>query len=207
MMGWQWHQLSHMQAICTLLQKIAMPAPHQSCFYGPDALSDTQLTASKHWRPHKWHTYVTNCIHIVLYIKYLHVVHILSTWQCITLIVLQQICNMKPVILLVHRPHWRLGLGGTGHFGPKTLRHYSGGSEVSGHFGTSAEVSFGHFRPKCRSVLPLGPGGSEVSGHFGTSAEVSFGHFRPKCRSVLPLGPKYPDSRSEVSRPILLNCF
>ena len=26
MMGWQWHQLNHMQAICTLLQKITTPA-------------------------------------------------------------------------------------------------------------------------------------------------------------------------------------
>ena len=50
MMGWQWHQLNHMQAICTLPQKITTPAPHQSDFYGLDALPDTQLTASKHWR-------------------------------------------------------------------------------------------------------------------------------------------------------------
>ena len=49
-MGWQWHQMNQMQAICTLLQKITMPAPHQSDFYGPDALPDTQPTASKHWR-------------------------------------------------------------------------------------------------------------------------------------------------------------
>ena len=32
-----------------------------------------------------------------------------------------------------------------GHFGPKTFRHYQTGAEVSGQFGTSAEVSFGHF--------------------------------------------------------------
>ena len=50
-MGWQWHQLNHMQAICTSLQKITTAAPHQSDFYGPDALPDTQPTASKHWRP------------------------------------------------------------------------------------------------------------------------------------------------------------
>ena len=37
MTGWQWHQLNHMQAICTLLQKITMPAPYQSDFYGLDA--------------------------------------------------------------------------------------------------------------------------------------------------------------------------
>ena len=30
-----------------------------------------------------------------------------------------------------------------GHFGPKTFRHYQTGAEVSGQFGTSAEVSFG----------------------------------------------------------------
>jgi len=31
------------------------------------------------------------------------------------------------------------------HFGPKTFRHYQTGAEVSGQFGTSAKVSFGHF--------------------------------------------------------------
>ena len=56
MMGRQWHQLNHMQAICTLsLQEITTPAPHQSDFYGQDALPDTQPTASKHWRPKHWH--------------------------------------------------------------------------------------------------------------------------------------------------------
>ena len=49
MMGWQWHHLNHMQAICTSLQKITTPAHHQSDFYGPDALPDTQPTVSKHW--------------------------------------------------------------------------------------------------------------------------------------------------------------
>jgi len=29
-MGWQWHQLDHMQIICTSLQIITMPAPHHS---------------------------------------------------------------------------------------------------------------------------------------------------------------------------------
>ena len=51
MMGWQWHQLNHMQAICTSLQEITTPASHSQIFYGPDALPDTQPTASKHWRP------------------------------------------------------------------------------------------------------------------------------------------------------------
>jgi len=40
MMGWQWHQLDHMQIICTT---ITTPVPHQSIFYGPDALPDTHL--------------------------------------------------------------------------------------------------------------------------------------------------------------------
>ena len=33
MMGWLWHQLNHMQAICTSFQHISTPAPHQSDFY------------------------------------------------------------------------------------------------------------------------------------------------------------------------------
>ena len=51
MTGWQWHQPNHMLAICTLLQKITAPTPHQSHFYGPDVLPDTHPTVSKHWRP------------------------------------------------------------------------------------------------------------------------------------------------------------
>jgi len=34
MMGWQWHQMNHMHAICTSLQKKTMPAPHQLDFTG-----------------------------------------------------------------------------------------------------------------------------------------------------------------------------
>ena len=34
MIAWQWHQLNHVQATCTLLQKITTSAPHQSDFYG-----------------------------------------------------------------------------------------------------------------------------------------------------------------------------
>jgi len=47
MMGWQWHQLDHIQIICTLLQTdndVTMPSFH---FYRPDALPDTQPTVSK----------------------------------------------------------------------------------------------------------------------------------------------------------------
>jgi len=32
-----------------------------------------------------------------------------------------------------------------GHFGPSTFRHHQTGAEVSRQFGTSAEVSQGHF--------------------------------------------------------------
>jgi len=31
------------------------------------------------------------------------------------------------------------------HFGPKTFRHHQTGAKLSGQFGTSAEVSRGHF--------------------------------------------------------------
>ena len=65
---------------------------------------------------------------------------------------------------------WRINvnvfktLWGTRHFGPKALRHWSGGSKVSGHF--FAEVSKRQFGPKCRTVLlkwlrSLQPGGSK----------------------------------------------
>ena len=50
MMGWQWHQLDHVQIICTSLQT----DNHAStCFYRPDALPDDQPTASKHWSSKK----------------------------------------------------------------------------------------------------------------------------------------------------------
>jgi len=40
MIGWQWHQLDHMQ--------IATPAPRYAIFYGLDALSAALPTASEH---------------------------------------------------------------------------------------------------------------------------------------------------------------
>jgi len=50
MIGWQWHQLDHMQIICTSSRQIPMPAPHQSIFYRPDALPDAQPAVSEHSR-------------------------------------------------------------------------------------------------------------------------------------------------------------
>jgi len=47
MMGWQWHQLDHMQIICTLIQtdNHASTSPHS--FYRPDALPVDQSTEGK----------------------------------------------------------------------------------------------------------------------------------------------------------------
>ena len=42
MMGWQWHQLDHMQIICISLQTDTTPAPHHSIFCSPAALSNVQ---------------------------------------------------------------------------------------------------------------------------------------------------------------------
>jgi len=47
MMGWQWHQLDHMQIICTTLQTDNHAGTHHSFFYRPDALPDAQPTVSK----------------------------------------------------------------------------------------------------------------------------------------------------------------
>jgi len=48
MMGWQWHQLVHMQIICTSLQMDNHATTSPLSFYRPDALPAAQPTASKH---------------------------------------------------------------------------------------------------------------------------------------------------------------
>ena len=50
MMEWQWHQLDHMQIICTSLQTDNNASTSPLSFYRPDAIPATQPTASKHWR-------------------------------------------------------------------------------------------------------------------------------------------------------------
>jgi len=48
MMVWQWHQLDHMQIICTLLQTDNHASTSPLIFYSPDALPATKPTGSKH---------------------------------------------------------------------------------------------------------------------------------------------------------------
>jgi len=51
LMGWQCHQLDHMEIICTSLQTdnhTNTVTPHHSIFCGLDALPAPQLTMSKH---------------------------------------------------------------------------------------------------------------------------------------------------------------
>jgi len=50
MMGWQWHQLDHMQIICTLLQTDNHAKTLSPIFYKPDTLPDARPTVSKKWR-------------------------------------------------------------------------------------------------------------------------------------------------------------
>ena len=49
-MGWHWHQLDHMQIICTSLQTDNYGSTLLLSFYRPDALPAAQPTASKHRR-------------------------------------------------------------------------------------------------------------------------------------------------------------
>jgi len=49
-MGWQRHQLDHMQIICTSLQTDNHTSTSPLSFYGPDTLPAAQPTVSKHWR-------------------------------------------------------------------------------------------------------------------------------------------------------------
>jgi len=44
MMGWQWHQLNHVQTICTLLRTDNHASTSSLNFYRPDALPDAQPT-------------------------------------------------------------------------------------------------------------------------------------------------------------------
>ena len=53
MMGWQRHQLDHMQVICTLFQTDNHASTLPLSFYRSDAPPAAQPTASKHWR-NKW---------------------------------------------------------------------------------------------------------------------------------------------------------
>jgi len=48
MMGWQWHQLDHMQIICTLLQTDNRASTSSLSFYRLDALPAAKPTVSKH---------------------------------------------------------------------------------------------------------------------------------------------------------------
>jgi len=47
MMGWQWHQLDHMQIICTLLQTDNHTSTSPFSFYMSDALPATQPAVSR----------------------------------------------------------------------------------------------------------------------------------------------------------------
>ena len=49
-LGQQWHQLDHMQTICTSLQTDNHTNTSSLNIYRQDALPDDQKTVSKHWR-------------------------------------------------------------------------------------------------------------------------------------------------------------
>jgi len=60
MMDWQWHQLDHMQIICTSLQTNNHASTSPLSFYRPDALPAAHPTAWKNWRA--WLCAVCKCI-------------------------------------------------------------------------------------------------------------------------------------------------
>ena len=78
MMGWQWHQLDHMQVIYTSLQTDNHTSTSPLSFYRPDAVPPAQPTASKHRR----HYYCRNSKRIRSY----------------------SIINVKRILLLVNMP-------------------------------------------------------------------------------------------------------
>jgi len=48
MMGWQWHQLDHLQIICTLFWTDNHASTPTQFLYRPDVLSDAKPTVAKH---------------------------------------------------------------------------------------------------------------------------------------------------------------
>ena len=60
MMGWQWHQLHHMQIIYTSLQTDKHASTSPLSFYRLDALPAAQPTASKHWTSLKACVFLSN---------------------------------------------------------------------------------------------------------------------------------------------------
>ena len=70
-MGWQWHQLDHMQIICTSLQTDNHASTSQLSFYRPDALPAGQPTASKHCRLVIYFYYIT-VVNLAMTIKWLN---------------------------------------------------------------------------------------------------------------------------------------
>jgi len=59
-MGWQWHQLDHMEIICTSLHTDNDASTSRLSFYRPDALPAAQPTDSKHWRQ-IYHSFTSIC--------------------------------------------------------------------------------------------------------------------------------------------------
>jgi len=58
MIGWQWHQLDHMQSLVPCCRQITMPAPHHSILNRPDALPDAQQMVSKHLKQKLTHSFL-----------------------------------------------------------------------------------------------------------------------------------------------------
>jgi len=64
MMGWQWHQLDHMQMLCTSIQTDNHASTSSLNFYRPHGLPTSQPTVSMHCRQAEY-TYM----YFMMYIK------------------------------------------------------------------------------------------------------------------------------------------
>jgi len=67
---WQWHQLGHVQTICTSFQTDNHTNTSSLNFYRPDALPDTQPTVSKHWRHKHWRHWINSKQYVIVKYKY-----------------------------------------------------------------------------------------------------------------------------------------
>ena len=84
---WQWHQLDHMEIICTSLKTDNHAITSPFSFYKPDALPAAQPTAWKHWR-HRFMRKIAikpDCLHVFHTCQYSAVLATATRRHCLNI--------------------------------------------------------------------------------------------------------------------------
>ena len=107
LLGWQWHQLDHMQTICTSLQIDNHTNTSSLNFYRSVALAEAQPTVSKHWRQESVKEICKNdrSSHKPKWWKH---ANIATQWKyaCLTWSRIKRTDNFQPVSQIFRDTHW-----------------------------------------------------------------------------------------------------